>query len=412
MSSFASYIPGSESDPTRLNPGRKRPAPSPRIDDFELAQRAQRNEMFFTDADDQDSIFGSDDFAVIEESTLRQRQSQPQNQSPRNQGVQNGRAPNNGASNTARSNINSRTSNKANNRNSPRRPVSSTTRGPTTPTSAVLETIQIKDEDAETDNTMDADYLRNIPTNQRVKIFVGRKNRSIQVNRADLSKSPILQSYIVDDPIQGSFIMRPQLMTTHYEDFAAVAQFLRNGEYAPLLLQNAADAQGPKVLSELKNDEEYAREFVKAAKLYGLAKSFGIHGMAELVFKKVTEVDSGKYSISSLVKVAEIVFKDTKNRTETAADSSRATETGSASGEATQGISTGGIASDKDPLEEWIVGKLAYNFQEIMRIQRDKFFEVAKVTGKKMLYSRVLEKVAGQYRASGGKLPEPVIELD
>lgn len=208
--------------------------------------------------------------------------------------------------------------------------------------------------------------------------------------------------------------MRPQLMTTHYEDFAAVAQFLRNGEYAPLLLQNTTDPQGPKILSGLKNDEEYAREFVKAAKLYGLAKNFGIPGMAELVYKKVNEVDSGKYSISSLVRVAEIVFKDTKDGSETVAGSLKPTgDNASASGQATaQSVTTGGTAGVKDPLEEWIIGKLAYNFQEIMRIQREKFFEVVKVTGKKMLYSRILEKVAGQYRASGGKLPEPVIELD
>lgn len=235
MSSFTSYIPGSDASTNRLNPGRKRPAPSsPRINDFELAQRAQRNEMFFTDADDQDSTFGSDDPAVVEESTERERQSRPQNQSPRTQGIQNGRTPNNGSNNIGRSNVNSRT-NIVNNRNSPRRLVSLTTRTPAIPLSSVPETIQIKDEDAEIETTMDADFLRNIPSNQRVKIFVGRKNRSIQVHRADLSKSPTLQSYIVDDPVQGSFIMRPQLMTTHYEDFAAVAQFLRNGEYAPLL---------------------------------------------------------------------------------------------------------------------------------------------------------------------------------
>lgn len=202
--------------------------------------------------------------------------------------------------------------------------------------------------------------------------------------------------------------MRPQLMTTHYDDFAAVAQFLRGGEYAPLLLENAGDTQGPKVLSGFKCDEDYARELVKSGKLYGLAKGFGIQGMAELVFKKVSEVDSGKYSIGSLVKVAEIVFKDTKDGAEPAAGGSTNNGDGNAAGV----VGAEGGGDGKDPLEEWIVGKLAYNFQEIMRIQREKFFEVMKMTGKKLLFSRVLEEVAGQYRASGGKLSEPVIELD
>lgn len=394
MSSFSSVLSDLEAM-NRLNPGRKRPAPPGRVNDFEVARKSQKNEMFFTDDDDADSLFGGDEIPAAERTESRPRQIQTRIQT-QNQPVR-------GSQSQPRQNTQGNTSVAYRKDLIPRtnrslgtsiRPVIPTSNAPPAPiVNNIPETFQIKDEETEMDTATESDYLSTIPTSQHVKIFVGRRNRSIKVNRADLSKSPTLLSYIVDDPIQGSFIMRPQLMTTHYEDFAAVSQFLRAGEYAPLLLENPTDQAGPKILNGLKSDEDYAKELVKSGKLYGLAKTYSVEGMAELVFKKVSEVDAGKFSIESLVRVAEVVFKNGTNI-------------------GGSGNLEGGGTAGQDLLEEWIVGKLAFNFQEIMRTQREKFFEVVRVTGKKMLLARVLEEVAMKYRVSGGKLPEPVIELD
>lgn len=394
----------------RSNLGRKRPAPPPRVNDFEVARRSQRNDMFFTDEDDGDSIFGADDVLVIENNEMGNQRSPPQSQPLRGGYNDNRHNTQNSARVPNHQNLNGRINRQTN--NSMRPPVSVRSAPPAS-IRHVPETIQIKDEDTDNEIAMDSEYLRTVPPSQLVKIFVGRKNRSIVVKRLDLSKSPTLQSYIVDDPVQGSFIMRPQLMNTHYDDFAAVAHFLHAGEYKPLLVENSIDRQGPKILSGLKGDEDYAKELVKSGKLYGLAKVFGIQGMADLVFRKVSEVDAGKFSISSLVRVAEVVFKDRKGESETVTRPNNSNNgDGNNQDEGTGGSPEGGETSSQDPLEEWIIGKLAYNYQEIMRTQQEKFFEVVKTTGKKLLFAKVLEEVATKYRASGGKLPEPVIELD
>lgn len=394
MQSFTSFIPGYQVSTDRQNNDRRQPAP-PRVNHFEVARRSQRNEMFFTDEDDADSLFGADDTPSVEsvEPRIQQvdRRRQPQTEAERHRFSDQTRQDTQRIVSAPDSQALTRTTN---NRayHFAQRPASMYITKPA-PVNANLPVIQIKDEE-EMDSIMESESLRNIPPSQRVKIFVGKKSQSILVNRADLSKSPILLSYVVDDPIQGSFIMRPQLVKTHYWDFSAVAQFLRSGEYTPRLQDDAANPTDGKVLNGLKGDGDYAKELVRSGKLYGMAKRFGVEGMAELVFRKVSEVDAGKYNVNSLVCVAEIVFKNANGGREEGQDNPIANK------------------QDADPLEVWIIEKLAHNFQEIMRTRPEKFFEVVKATRKKMLYARVLEEIAGKYRASGGTLPVPVIELD
>lgn len=358
----------------RLNPGRKRQGP-PRIDDFEVAQRAQRNSLFFTQDDDMESIFGGD-VSFADDPGPSQHPLSTRTEQPRSGYGQ-----------------------------PPAQPVHSSTPAPV----PVPDTIEIKDEN-DSDGNEDLNLLRSTPQDDRVKIFVGKRNRPIYVKRTDLAKSPVLKAYIVDDAIQGPFIMRPQLMRTNFGDFEAVSQYLRSGEYAPMLLEDPTEPGGPMVLDNVKVDESYAKELVRSGRLYKIAKRFQVEGMAELVFRKVSQVDPGKFNVQSLVTVAEIVFRNQGK----GADSCVGHSTDNAQDAQSSGVTTI-IDEDDDPqdvLEEWIIGKLAHNFREIMRIQRERFWEVVKTTNQKMMYARVLEEVAKQYRATGGNLPEPVVELD
>jgi len=235
----------------------------------------------------------------------------------------------------------------------------------------------------------------------RVKIYVGRRNKQVLAKREDLAKSAILTSFIIDDPVQGAFIMRPQLLRTDFNDFDAVLQFIHSGEYAPILVEDSENIGGPKLLDGLKTHEAYAKEVVRSGRIYVIAQTFQVEGLAEQVLTKITGVDITKFNNHSLVELAGIVFSNTRCPVSTM------NATGNIDGE-----ENASAAKKSDPLEEWIICQLAKNFREIMRSEQTTFWNVEHKTSKKFLFARVLKEVADQYWAVGGLPTASFIELD
>ncbi|KAJ9651407.1 hypothetical protein H2198_009322 [Neophaeococcomyces mojaviensis] len=235
----------------------------------------------------------------------------------------------------------------------------------------------------------------------RVKIYVGRRNKQVLVKRDDLANSAILTSFITDDQEQGAYIMRPQLLQTDFNDFDAVLQYIHSGEYAPMLIEDSEDPTGPKLLDGLKTHEAYARELVRSGRIYVIAQNFQVEGLAGQVLKKITEVDITKFNNHSLIELAGVVFNDTRHLR------SLTNTTMNGDGEA-----TATAVNANDPLEQWIIRQLAKNFREIMRSEQATFWKIEHKTSKKLLFARVLEEAADQYRAVGGLPAVNLIELE
>lgn len=403
--SFTSHIPGrgpSFAGMDLSNTDRKRPAPS--YNDFGASKRLQQpkvssnhDSLFLSDDEDEAQIDedlsardNDSDFHILA-NTLRPQpaqsaQSQPSQSRPAQQRASTQHRP---ATQLTRTPTTNGTSG------------SGDTSRPTNARSevAAADLTEVKDEK---DEAEEPDWVKNVADKDKVKLFVGKRNKQVLVRRADLAKSPILTSWIIDDFDQGAYIMRPQLARTEFLDFDAVLQYLHSSEYAPLLVDDRLDG--------LKDDEAYAKELVRSGRIYIISQRFQIEGLAELVFRKIDKVDVSKFSIKAIVELAGVIFGD-KNVAVlpplAAAAATAAQNRADASGE-----SQGGVAGPKDKLEEWIITQVAKNLQEIMNSQQETFWKVEKKTSKKLFFAKVMEEAAAQYRATGGKLPGPVIELD
>lgn len=410
--SFTSHIPGhipSAANMDRFNTNRKRPDP---YYDFNASKRLQQSKasnnhdsLFLSDdegdAQIDEDLFGrnnDDDFATLVDTPrpqpARPVQSQPTQSRPAQQRASTQHRPATQSTSTPTTNGATTTNDTSNSGNT-----SKPTNGRSE--AAAVDLVEVKDEKDE-DEDEEPDWVKDVADKDKVKLFVGRRNKQVLVKRVDLAKSPILTSWIIDDPDQGSYIMRPQLARTEFANFDAVLQFLHSSEYAPLLVDNRLDG--------LKSNEAYAKELVRSGRIYIIAQRFQIEGLAELVFGKIDKVDVSKFSIKAIVELAGVIFGD-KNSVVLPHPAAAAATAAVNRANASAG-SQEGVAGLKDKLEEWIITQVAKNLQEIMNNQQETFWKVERKTSKKLFFAQVMEEAAVQYRVTGGKLPGPVVELD
>ncbi|KAK5203380.1 hypothetical protein LTR47_009604 [Exophiala xenobiotica] len=183
-------------------------------------------------------------------------------------------------------------------------------------------------------------HLSTTRSEEKVKIYVGSRNRIFIVPLDSLDKSPVLKALVSrsatvgtgtgtgtlcgnsnsqnNDGVSGlgsgsgsgssasrlgysgsknsgpgseSFIMHPLLTKINPDHFIAVQQFLIMDEYVPAILGNPAGEHvgWPKRLDGHTSVEDYRRESVRAAHLYCLARRLGMRGLARLVVRKIVE---------------------------------------------------------------------------------------------------------------------------
>lgn len=351
--------------------------------------------MFITDDEELDAI-ANDDFAIATSdrisrpygSTGQIRETTAQTRAPsisaarrQSQAQMNGTSPRtiNGNSSSQ-----SRSTNKANS---------------TTPPKKKSSDAEIKEEQ---DNPMEANWIKGMPDADRIRVYIGKRQRITYAGRADLVKSPILTSYIIEDAETGAYIMRPQLLKTDPTDFDAVLQFIHTGDFNPVLI----DKDGEKAFEKVRSDDAYGKELVRLGKVYVLAQTFQVQGLEDAIYGKICAVNARRFPDKALVELAGVIFSDKR-----AGVGSKAR---SASGSQSSGGSQDGQGQEKrkDKLEEWVISKIAGQFQEIQKYQHEEFWAVEKKTTKKMFFARLLEETADVYRANSGRPPSPaVVEL-
>ncbi|KAK5940224.1 hypothetical protein PMZ80_007644 [Knufia obscura] len=426
----------------RFNTNRKRPAPT--YNDFNASKRLQQSQskssnhdsLFISDDEGEaqvdEELFGRDndnDFTSLVNSlrpqSVRPAQSQPQPQSqsqsqsqptqprPTQQRPPAQQRP--ATQPTSTPTTNGASTNGANTS------ISTSANAATVPPPTTIDLDQLDTDTSikdEADQISEPPWLKDTPPTEKVTLFIGRLNRTALVRRTDLAKSPILTSWIIDDPSQtsggqGAYIMRPQLAKCSYADFDAVLQFFHSGEYAPMLVDDCLDG--------VVGEEGYAKELLRGGRVYIIARMFEVQGLAELVYRKIERVDVGRYSIKAIVELAGIIFDNKRVPTPAvsipaaaagAAAVNRANENGTDGADGANNGDAGAEQPGRDKLEEWIITQVAKNFQEIMSTQQDVFWRVERKTRERMFFARVLEEASSQYRATGGRLAGAVVTID
>ncbi|KAJ9610496.1 hypothetical protein H2200_005273 [Cladophialophora chaetospira] len=211
-------------------------------------------------------------------------------------------------------------------------------------------------------------YLK--PSEQRVKIYVGKNNTVCEVGLEDLEKSPVLKSLVNSTDTSKPFIMHPELTVILTDHFQAVREFLLTDEYMPAMMDNPkGQAIFPKLLGDCTTIEDYRREALRGAHLYLIAKGLAMSGMQDLVFRKITTAQYREYGIKCLLDMAQVVFSSPQKSVLIGKGKSKAVEGDNGS--------KSKIDGNGDPLEDWLIQMLGSKLRRVMIDHAKQFFKVA-----------------------------------
>jgi hypothetical protein len=183
---------------------------------------------------------------------------------------------------------------------------------------------------------------------ERVQILVRPINTEFVCSKANIAKSPVLASYVVEHAGQQPYIMNPALKDTDPGDFGSVIEYLRTNEYAPILIEAPANRSDSRkyVLDGVACDDDFLDAVQQCGRLHVVAKKFQMPSMVDYIFKRLTEVRYSNSVIKNAVflQLTNIVFTGTS-----------ATTTGGHGEEENQ----------EDALESRLIGKIVENLEKI-----------------------------------------------
>jgi hypothetical protein len=126
----------------------------------------------------------------------------------------------------------------------------------------------------------------------------------------------------------------------------------------------------------LTTSDEYSKELVRAGHLYELAEKFHVQGMTEHIFQRVTEAEFATYRNEALLKFAGIIFS--------------------------RPCAVNTVDND-NRLEDWILNKIGWEYQAIMKNHSTQFFKLASRTTRSNFFPRVLRRKADLVEVAGGE---------
>ncbi|KAL2410434.1 hypothetical protein ABEF95_001688 [Exophiala dermatitidis] len=249
-----------------------------------------------------------------------------------------------------------------------------------------MSTVKVKIKTEEEANARAA--LQDRPLAERVRIYVGSKNKVFTVGIRDLDKSPVLKALLVHHDVPGAgaagsegpynYIMHPELTKIDAEHFQPVFQFLLMDEYVPAIISNPkGPAVFPKQLDGLVTVSDYQREALRGAHIYVIAKALGMRGLEDLVFKKITQAQhfgGGGYGVKCQLDLAMVVF----SRPEESELAKRAKHQlrGDDGADGGDGVALRD-GEEEDRLEHWLIESLKDKLQQTLINHAKQFFNVA-----------------------------------
>jgi hypothetical protein len=222
--------------------------------------------------------------------------------------------------------------------------------------------------------------LSNVSHLDLVTIYVGNTNHEHKILQEHLVKSKVLSSWVKTDS-KTPYVMHPDLTMINNHHFASLIRFMSKGFYHPRMVKinTGVSLNGPLKrlgLQKLSTSDEYSKELLRAGHLYELAEKFQVEGMTEHIFQRVTEAEFATYRNEALLKFAGIMF-------------SRA--------------GAGSTLDNDNKLEDWVLTKIGWDFQGIMKNHSTSFFKLASKTAKSNFFARVLRRKADLVEVAGGE---------
>ena len=226
--------------------------------------------------------------------------------------------------------------------------------------------------------------INGLSKNDLVTIYVGANSHEHKIPSADLAKSPVLMSWLKTDS-EKPYVMHPNLTSVDNQHFASLIRFMHNGEYLPKLVGipvSMNNTSGTPVLrkglEKLRTSDQYSMQLIRAGHLYKLAELFLVEGFKKYIYQRITEAEFCTYNNSAVLDLASLIFSRPKGTAQASTDST-------------------------EELEEWILTKIAWEYQTIMKKHSSLFFKVAAKTGKSKFFQRLLRRKAELVDEAGGE---------
>ncbi|EXJ83013.1 hypothetical protein A1O3_06830 [Capronia epimyces CBS 606.96] len=229
--------------------------------------------------------------------------------------------------------------------------------------------------------------LQERPMAERVKIYVGPKNRVFTVGLQDLDKSTVLKSLMNQDTTEGAYIMHPELTKINADHFQSVFQYLLMDEYVPAITSNPDGPDRlPKQLDGLTTAEDYQTEALRAGRVYVIAKGLGMASLQDLILRKITEAQYQPYGIKCHLDLAMVVF-------------SRPEKSELLKGKIN-------MSPGEDALEDWLVESLKDRLQAMLIHHARLFFQVANhgACAKRGFGTRIFRRKVEDWEELGGEV--------
>ncbi|OQV03713.1 hypothetical protein CLAIMM_08727 [Cladophialophora immunda] len=209
------------------------------------------------------------------------------------------------------------------------------------------------------------DDLQSKPPEERVTIYVGKSNTTMEVGLEDLDKSPVLKSLISKLGTPRPYIMHPVLTTVDADHFHSIREFLLTDEYMPALVNNPHGEDAlPKQLDNCVTPKHYRTEALRAGNLYVVGERLGMRTLQDLVFRKITQAQFHSYGVQCLLDLAMIIFSRP--------EPSQLNRKGDL-----QRLKAESENEEGDALENWLVRSLKDQFQTTMIYHARQFFQIS-----------------------------------
>jgi hypothetical protein len=243
---------------------------------------------------------------------------------------------------------------------------------PPTPSTAPLIDDPVKTELESMANSI----ICKISNDDKVRIYVGRSAKGYELRRADLEKSPILNSWLCKGCDEVAYIMKPELLTVDVRAFGSAREFLFLDEYTPTLVDNPAGAAVlPRSLEGCTTVDDHRAQALRSAHVYCLAKRLGMLKLQVLAYKKISTTRHSNYGVSCMLDLAAVIF----SRPDDASFMVKKGKERALDGDIDDDMST---QDDEDKMEKWLVQQIAGDFRLMMEspAHAKHFFHVAEDT--------------------------------
>ena len=200
-----------------------------------------------------------------------------------------------------------------------------------------------------------------------IVVHVGQINREFMVPESGIAQSPFLAHLITREANEPPYIMNPKLKNVNPSDFEAVAQFLDQADFDPILEINTS-SKGAKVpiepgtgrLAGIRTTTQDSEQLLRLGRVYTLALKLQVPKLPDLARQKIVAGFPRGWAFSPMLQMVRQVFDDIPGCVD---DAAAVTESRPESRSGPVNSTTGAVNRGNDTLKTWLVQSLAHNME-------------------------------------------------